>query len=109
MKGVIKNMGIPEERHYKRALQAFAHTLAFEVRDYKLAEELVEEEDNERLEEYILHMKEKLSSITFYYLAGMVAQLTIDEAEMAGVDAFIAAGYGIELFKDFIDIKVGNI
>ena len=49
-------MGIPE-LHYKSALQAMAHALAFEVEDYKLAKELVEEQNDERLEEYILHMK----------------------------------------------------
>ena len=97
-------MGIPEI-HYKRALQAFAHALAFEVKDYKLAKELVEEQDNMRLEEYILHMKEKIFSKTFYYLAGRATQLMIDEAEVMGIDALNAAACGIGLFEDFINIE----
>lgn len=104
MKGVIKNMGVPEW-HYKRALQAFAHALAFEVKDYKLAKELVEERDNMRLEEYILHMKEELSSITFYYLAGRATQLTIDEADEMGIDSLNAAACGLGMFEDFIGIE----
>lgn len=104
MKGVMKNMGIPE-LHYKRALQALAHALAFEVKDYKLAGELVEERDDIRLEEYILHMKEELSSITFYYLAGRATQLAIDEADEMGIDALNAAVCGIGLFEDFIRIE----
>ena len=97
-------MGIPEI-HYKRALQAFAHALAFEVEDYKLARELAEEQDDMRLEEYIIHMKEKIFSKTFYYLAGRATQFTIDEAETIGIDAFNAAAGGIGMFEDFIGIK----
>ena len=97
-------MGIPEW-HYKRALQALAHALAFEAKDYKLARELVEERDDMRLEEYILHRKEELSSITFYYLAGRATQLTIDEADVMGIDALNAAVCGIGMFEDFIGIE----
>ena len=94
-------MGMPE-LHYKRALQAFAHALAFEVKDYKLARELVEEQDDMRLEEYILHMKEELSSKTFYYLAGRATQFTIDEVVEMGTDSFNAVACGIGLFGDLI-------
>ena len=97
-------MGIPEI-HYKRALQAFAHALAFEVEDHKLARKLVEEQDDMRLEEYILHMKEKIFSKTFYYLAGRATQLTIDEVDVMGIDALNAAAIGIGLFEDLIGIE----
>ena len=97
-------MGVPEW-HYIRALQAFAHALAFKVKDYKLARELVEERDGMRLEEYILHMKEELSSITFYYLAGRATQFTIDEADEMGIDDFNAAAGGIWLFEKLIGIE----
>ena len=97
-------MGIPE-LHYKSALQAMAHALAFEVEDYKLAKELVEEQNDERLEEYILHMKEKIFSKTFYYLAGRATQLTIDEADIMGIDALNATAGGIGLFEELIGME----
>lgn len=94
-------MGVPE-LHYKSALQAMAHALAFEVEDYKLASELVEEQDDERLEEYILHMKEKITSKIFYFLAGRALEWAAHEADGMGIDAFNAAVCGLTSFEDFI-------
>lgn len=96
-------MGYPRV-YYIRALQMLAHALAYDSNP-KLARELSEEQDIEKLKEYILLRKTELSVPNFYYVAGEAAQCTINEAYEAGCDPFNASIAGIDLFEDFIGLE----
>jgi hypothetical protein len=95
-------MGCPHI-YYIRALQMFAHALAYKESP-KLAKELSEELTTDRLEAYILSKKIELPVQKFYYAAGGAAQCTIAEAYEDGCDALNASVGGINLFEDFIDL-----
>ena len=77
-------MGVPKW-HYIRALQNFAHALAYND-SAKKARQLNEETSEEVLKQFILEKKEKISDKEFYYLAGRATQCTIDEADEMGID-----------------------
>jgi hypothetical protein len=96
-------MGVPEW-HYKRALQNFAHALAY-TESAKKARQLNEETSEEVLKQFIFEKKVEISSNEFYYLAGRATQCTIDEAYDMGTDAFNAAAGGIGLFEELIGIE----
>ena len=96
-------MGSPRV-YYIRALQMLAHVLAYDSNP-KLARELSEERNIEKLKEYILLRKSAMSDKEFYYAAGGAAQCTINEAYEAGCDPFNASIAGIDLFEDFIGLE----
>ena len=96
-------MGCPHI-YYIRALQMLAHALAYNT-SVKLAKELSEEQDIEKLKEYILASKTELPVQNFYYAAGGAAQCTIAEAYEDGCDALNASAGGINLFEDFIGLE----
>jgi hypothetical protein len=96
-------MGCPHI-YYIRALQMLAHALAYNT-SVKLAKELSEEQDIEKLKEYILARKIELPVQNFYYAAGGAAQCTINEAYEEGCDALNASLGGINLFEDFIGLE----
>ena len=96
-------MGVPEW-HYKRALQNFAHGLAYNESPKK-AKQLNEETSEEVLKQFILEKKAEISEKEFYYMAGRATQCTIDEAYDEGTDAFNAAAGGVWLFEEFIEIE----
>ena len=95
-------MGCPHI-YYIRALQMFAHALAYN-KSPKLARELSEEQDIEKLREYILSRKAELPVQNFYYAAGGAAQCTINEAYEEGCDPLNASIGGINMFEDFIEL-----
>ena len=96
-------MGVPRW-HYIRALQNFAHALAYNE-SVKKAKQLNEEPSEEVLKQFIFGKKEEISEKEFYYLAGRATQCTIDEAYDEGTDAFNAAAGGIWLFEELIGIE----
>lgn len=96
-------MGVPEW-HYIRALQNFAHGLAYNE-SVKKAKQLNEETSEEVLKQFILEKKEKISEKEFYYLAGRATQCTIEEAYDMGTDPLNACIGGIGLFEEFIEIE----
>lgn len=96
-------MGVPEW-HYIRALQNFAHALAYSESPKK-ARQLNEESSEEVLTNFIFEKKKELSEKEFYYLAGRATQCTIDEADEMGIDALNAAAGGIGMFEEFIEIE----
>lgn len=89
--------------YYKRALQYFAHSLAY-MEDEKLAEELFEETSDVKLINFILHKKMIMEEKSFYYEAGRVSQCVLYEAYKESNDAFNASFDGIESFEHFIGI-----
>lgn len=96
-------MGCPHI-YYIRALQMLAHALAYNT-STKLARELSEEQDIEKLKEYILSRKAELPTQNFYYAAGGAAQCTINEAYEEGCDPLNASIGGINMFEDFIGLE----
>lgn len=96
-------MGCPDI-YYTRALQMLAYALAYDT-SVKLAKELGEEQDIEKLKEYILARKAELPMQNFYYAAGGAAQCTVAEAYEDGCDALNASAGGINLFEDFIGLE----
>jgi hypothetical protein len=96
-------MGCPHV-YYIRALQMLAHALAYNESP-KLAKELSEEQDIEKLKEYILLRKTELPVQNFYYAAGGAAQCTINEAYEEGCDPLNASIGGIDLFENFIGLE----
>ena len=96
-------MGVPEW-HYKRALQNFAHALAYNE-SVKKAKQFYKEASEEVLKQFIFEKKAEISEKEFYYLAGRATQCTIDEAYDEGTDAFNAAAGGIWLFENLIGIE----
>ena len=96
-------MGCPHI-YYIRALQMLAHALAYNT-SVKLARELSEEQDIEKLKEYIMARKAELSVQNFYYTAGGAAQCTINEAYQEGCDPLNASIDGITMFEDFIGLE----
>ena len=97
-------MGCPRV-YYIRALQMLAHALAYNESP-KLARELSEEQNIEKLKEYILLRKAELPVQNFYYAAGGAAQCTINEAYEEGCDPLNASIGGIDLFEHFIGLEV---
>jgi len=95
-------MGNPR-RHYRKALQSLSHALVIEENP-KLAKELFEEKDEEKLENFILEKKKELSEKEFYYNAGRTTQYVIERAEEEGCDSFNACCGGILEFEDFVEI-----
>ena len=96
-------MGCPHV-YYIRALQMLAHALAYNENP-KLAKELSEEQDIEKLKEYILLRKTELPVQNFYYAVGGAAQCTINEAYEEGCDPLNASIAGINLFENFIGLE----
>ena len=96
-------MGCPHI-YYIRALQMLAHALAYDT-SVKLARELSEEQDIEKLKEYILSRKAELPIQNFYYAAGGAAQCTITEAYEEGCDPLNASVGGIDMFENFIGLE----
>ena len=96
-------MGCPHI-YYIRALQMLAHALAYDT-SVKLARELNEEQDIEKLKEYILARKAELPVQNFYYAAGGSAQCVINEAYEEGCDHLNASVGGINMFEDFIGLE----
>ena len=96
-------MGVPR-KHYIRALQNFAHALAYDE-SVKKARQLNEETSEDVLKRFILEKKKEISEKEFYYLAGRATQCTIDEADEMGIDSLNAAAGGVGMFEEFIGIE----
>ena len=96
-------MGCPHI-YYHRALQMLAYALACPT-SRKLAKELADEGDIEKLEKYILSKKAELSDKEFYYAAGGATQCTISEAYEEGCDPLNASIGGLAEFEDFIGLE----
>lgn len=96
-------MGNPDI-YYKKALKYFVYSLIF-VENAKLAEELFEEPSKEKLESIILQKKAQMNEKHFFYVAGRVTQLIIDEADNEGCDALNASIGGLNQFEYFIGLE----
>lgn len=96
-------MGVPEI-YYIRALQYFAHALAYND-SVKKAKELQAETSEDILKQFIFQKKAELSDKNFYYLAGRATQCVIDEAYEEGTDPLNASIAGLGLFEELIEIE----
>ena len=96
-------MGCPHI-YYIRALQMLAHALAYDI-NVKLARELSDEQDIEKLEKYISARRAEISDKEFYYTAGRATQYVFEEADQEGCDALNASCGGITEFEDFIGLE----
>ena len=96
-------MGCPSI-YYKRVLQCFAYALVF-TDDKKLAEELSEEESEEKLEKLILDKKETCDIRQFYYYAGRSCQQVLNEVDTEGCDALNACICGLGMFDNLIGLR----
>lgn len=96
-------MGCPDI-YYKQAIQDLAYLLACEE-DLKLARKMYEEDSEEKLEQFILEQKSKISEKKFYYNAGISCQSVFYEADQEGCDALNASAAGIIEFEYFIGLK----
>ena len=96
-------MGNPSV-YYKRALQCFAYCLAYEE-NVRLAKELDQEESDEKLEQFILEKKAKMSEKKFFFDAGRACEATLGEAYQEGCDALNASIGGLHEFKCFIGLQ----
>lgn len=97
-------MGYPTI-YYKQALQGFAYYLTCHD-DMRLAKELNEEKDIEKLEEIILEKKKNISTEQFFYNAGMASMYTLNDADKNdGCDGFNACIGGLNMFEEFIGLE----
>ena len=72
-------MGNPD-LYYKRMLQAFAHGLLVHIQDdMTLAAKWEEEKSVEKLEEFIIELKNQVDNNRFFFEAGIAAQFVISE------------------------------
>lgn len=99
-------MGCPDI-YYKRALQCFAYALVH-LEDNKLAKELLNEESEEKLEEFILNKKKTYDEKQFYYNAGRTTEFVLNESEKEGCDAFNACIGGLCQFEYFVGVELEN-
>lgn len=90
--------------YYKRALQCFAHALAY-MEDKNLAKELLEENSEDKLEKFILEKKKTYNKKQFYYDAGRTYEYVLKEAEEEDYDTFNACIGGLNMFDRFIGLK----
>lgn len=95
-------MGCPTIYYYK-ALQYFAHCLAYDE-DKKLASKLLNEKSTEKLENLILDQKSKILEKEFFFNAGIIVKQVLTEADEDGVDSFNAAIAGLNEFEYFIGL-----
>lgn len=101
-------MGIPEW-HYRVALQCLAYSLTYDT-NHKLAKEIEQEEDINKLEEYIKNKRQECSPYEFYYYAGIAIQQAIDDAsENYGTDGLNASIASLVMFEDFIELNTAWI
>ena len=96
-------MGCPDI-YYKRALQCFAYTLV-SLEDKNLANELLEEKSEEKLESFISHKKKFYNEKQFYYDAGRVTEYILIGADEEGCDSFNACIGGLNMFDNFIGLE----
>ena len=96
-------MGCPQI-YYKRALQCFAYTLV-SLEDKNLANELLEEKSEEKLESFISHKKKFYNEKQFYYDAGRVTEYILIGADEEGCDSFNACIGGLNMFDNFIGLE----
>lgn len=96
-------MGCPTA-YYKRALQCFAHALAY-MENKKQAKELLSEKSDRKLEEFILDKKKTYDEKQFYYDAGRTSEYILNEANEDGCDALNACAGGLYDFECFIGLE----
>lgn len=96
-------MGYPNT-YYKKALQYFAYTLV-SLENSELAGELINEESEKKLEQFILEKKKTYNTSQFYYDAGRTCQQLLTESEKEGCDAFNACLGGLNRFDDLIELN----
>ena len=97
-------MGCPTI-YYKEALQSFAYYLNCHT-DMKLAKQLNEENNIEKLERHIMEKKNSVSTEQFFYNAGMASMYTLNDAdENGGCDGFNACIGGLNMFDNFIGLE----
>lgn len=97
-------MGNPD-LYYKRMLQEFVHGLLCNVQDdMTVAAKWQEEKSIEKLEEFIIELKNQIDDKHFYFEAGIAAQFVIDEVVHDNLDLNACAG-GLADFEYFIGTR----
>lgn len=98
-------MGCPD-RYYKKALQAFAHNLNY-FNNKDKASEMFNEANEEVLENEITRWKNsRLPVQNFYYEAGRISELILNNADKYdGCDGFNACIGGVYEFEQFIGVE----
>lgn len=90
--------------YYKKALHRFAYYLNCNT-DIKLAKQLSEESDIDKLEKHIKEKKESIFTGQFFYNAGMACMDVLKYAnENDGCDGLNACIGGLSMFEDFIEL-----
>ena len=97
-------MGCPDI-YYKKVLQAFCYDLAYDTNEED-ANKLYREQNNEKLENFILEKKNSMKEQQFYYEAGMTTQSLLCAANEDGIDAFNACLGGVFQFECLIGVEV---
>jgi len=96
-------MGCPS-LYYKKALQAFAHSLNY-VGDHNKAREMFCEEDTNVLENEIMSHKNKLPDNRFYFDAGKASEYVLNASDKNdGCDGFNACLGGLYDFESWLEL-----
>lgn len=96
-------MGNPAS-FYKRMLQNFAYSLAFDKSE-KLAKQIYDEQDVETLENFIKEQRNNIENNMFFFNAGRASEVVVCEVEQnEGNDAFNACVGGLCEFMDFLEL-----
>lgn len=94
-------MGCPEI-YYKKALKLCARNLNI-FKNKQKAEKLYNEENTNVLEEEINKQREEMSTEEFYFEAGEVSGMVLQESNTEdGCDGFNACLGGLDMFEEFI-------
>lgn len=96
-------MGCPDI-YYKKALQFLAYGLAVEE-NRQLANKMFDEASEEELEQFVLTKRNQMEDKEFYYQAGRVTEIVLDDAQRTGCDALNASICGLAEFEYFIGIR----
>lgn len=96
-------MGCPDI-YYKQALQYLAYNLTCH-NNMNFARELLEEDSEEKLEQFLLSSKAETEDKQFYFNAGIAFNEVYTEAVSECTDALNAAIGGLSEFEYFIGLR----
>ncbi len=97
-------MGCPE-KYYKKSLQKFAFTMNH-YEDKLKATRLLNNDDIDLLEKEILTKKNEMTEREFYFEAGRIYELVLNEAdENDGCDGLNACISGLGSFMSFVGVE----
>ena len=97
-------MGNPDI-YCQKALQYFAHSLIY-CDNVKQAKEFLDENNNQKLIDFLQMKKASMSDVNFAFEAGRCYQMILDEASKEGTDSLNASIAGVDMFLDAIGIQI---